>query len=225
MSKKLKYFRNWIIFCIFIIILLFFEAIFLLFDIDFYELTVTDMLLINFTKYSLLITLIIAFYYDYIKEKWIDFIKNFKHGTGLAFKYWITGFFIMILSNGVISKFINGVGENEKGVQNLISQQPYFALILTSFFAPFIEEFIFRKSLKDCFNSKLLYMITSGVLFGLVHVLGAADPYEYLLIISYGAIGFFFAKIVSETDNVYFSIIVHAFHNFCLTILSIMVAL
>ena len=64
-------------------------------------------------------------------------------------------------------------------------------------------------------------MITSGLLFGLVHVIGADNPLEYLLIIPYGALGMMFAKTINETDNVYSTILLHMLHNGCLTLLAI----
>ena len=221
---KLKI-KNIIIFIVLLITFLLFDFVFLLFNIDFNEISLTDELLMIFTKYFCFITFFVYYYYDYFKDKWKDFKKNIKKYLGISFKYWITGFIIMYFANSIIANYISGVGENEEYVQNLISTTPYISLILTTFFAPFIEEMIFRKSLQDCFNNPLFYMITSGFLFGFIHVLGAADPYEYLLIISYGAMGFFFAKIVHETDNIFCSIMVHAFHNFALTLLSILVIL
>ena len=221
--KKIKI-KNWLIFFAVLIVFLVFEIVFSFF-IDFNDLTTTDTVLMVFTKYFVLITFFIAYYYDYFKEKWIDFIKNFKKYFSLSFKYWFTGFLIMYFANVIITRFISGVGENEETVQNLIGTIPFLSLLLTSVFAPFIEEMIFRKNLQDCFNNKTFYMITSGFLFGLVHVLGASDPLEYLLIIPYGAVGLFFAKTINETDNIYCTIMMHALHNFALTMLSIMVNL
>ena len=63
-------------------------------------------------------------------------------------------------------------------------------------------------------------MITSGLLFGLVHVMGANNYFEYLLIVPYGALGFMFAKTITETDNIYSTILLHMLHNGALTILA-----
>ena len=216
--------KNWLIFSVILVIFLVFEVIFTFF-IDFSDLSMIDTVLMLFTKYFVLTTFFVAYYYDYFKEKWQDFKKNFKKYFSLSFKYWFTGFLIMYFANIIISRFISGVGKNEESVQNLIGSLPFISLIITSVFAPFIEEMVFRKNLQDCFNNKTLYMVTSGFLFGFVHVIGASNPLEYLLIISYGAVGLFFAKTVNETDNIYCTIMMHAIHNFTLTMLSIMVSL
>ncbi len=174
-------------------------------------------------KYLVLIGIFIIQHHKYLKEKWIDFIKNFKKYFSISFKYWFIGFIIMMLSNAIISYFFKGLGQNEENVQLLIKKLPVIAFFLTTVFAPIVEEMIFRKYLQDSFNNKTIYMIVSGLIFGLIHVMGADNPLEYLLIIPYGSLGFMFAKIINETDNIYNSIMMHMLHNGFLTLLSIWV--
>ena len=63
--------------------------------------------------------------------------------------------------------------------------------------------------------------IASGLIFGFLHVMGSSNPLEYLYIIPYGSLGFFFALTCYETNNIYPSICMHAIHNSALIILSI----
>ena len=188
---------------------------------DIYHLTVNESISFLLIKYAILILIFILLYHKYLKEKLINFKKNVKEYLEISFKNWLIGFLIMIISNLIITSFIKGLGQNEAGVQNLIQKVPIIAFFITTLFAPFIEEMIFRKCLQDCFNNKYLYMIISGILFGLVHVIGADNTLEYLLIIPYGALGFMFAKTINETDNIYSTILLHMFHNGCLTLLAI----
>ena len=162
-------------------------------------------------------------YHSYLKEKWFDFKNNIKKYFEISFKNWFLGFIIMIVSNTIINYFFPGLGKNENSVQLLISKIPLIAFLLTTFFAPFVEEMIFRKYLQDAVNNKIIYMITSGLLFGLIHVMGGDTPLEYLLIIPYGALGFMFAKTINETDNIYNTILMHMLHNGVLTLLAILV--
>ena len=174
-------------------------------------------------KYIILIGIFIFQYHEYLKDKWIDFRKNFKKYFMISFKYWFLGFIIMILSNTIINYFFKGLGRNEENVQLLIKNIPLIAFFLTSFFAPIVEEMIFRKYLQDSIKNKTFYMIISGLLFGLVHVMGYDNYLEYLLIIPYGVLGFMFAKIINETDNIYNAIMMHMLHNGFLTLLAIWV--
>ena len=206
-----------------------FEAIYLLFGYDFNKLSEEEFYFITFSKYVVVILFFILYYSKYLKDKWLDFRKKFKKYAKISFKDWFTGFLIMYLSNMIIMRIIGTTGQNEETVQALISNVPFIAFILTTVLAPFTEEMIFRKCLQDCFNekkiSKYLFMIISGLIFGLVHVLGASNSLEYLLIIPYGALGFMFAHTLLVTDNIYNTIMVHMFHNGVLTLLSILVNL
>ena len=176
-------------------------------------------------KYFALIVFFAIYYRKYIKEKWHDFKKNFKKYFKIAFNDWIIGFVIMYLSNIIIMQIIGSSGKNEETVQKLITSIPILAFILTTILAPIIEELIFRKSLQDCFKNKKIFMIVSGLLFGFIHVMGAENYLEYLLIIPYGALGVSFAHTLNETDNIYPSMMMHAMHNGFLTLLAIMVNL
>lgn len=216
--------KNWIIFISILLCFLLFDGILGIIYYycggDIYNLTTLETIYFTLIKYAVLILIFILLYGKYLKEKWYDFKKNIKKYFEISFRNWLVGFIIMVISNIIISVFISGLGENEASVQNLIKEMPIVAFFITTILAPFIEEMVFRKSLQDCFNNKTLYMITSGLLFGLVHVLGANNVYEYLLIIPYGAIGFMFAKTINETDNIYSTILLHLLHNGVLTILA-----
>lgn len=186
------------------------------------ELTLVEEIVVILVKYAILLIIFILLYKKYLKEKWFDFKKNFKKYFEISFRNWFVGFLIMIVSNVIINSLVKGLGQNESNVQELIMNAPFLAFILTTIGAPFIEEMIFRKSLQDCFNNKVIYMVMSGFLFGLIHVMGTDNLYEYLLIIPYGALGFMFAKTINETDNIYSTIIIHMLHNGVLTLLYIL---
>ena len=219
--KNLKT-KNIIVFSIVFLVFFAFEVVFLFFGYDFNNLTLNDVLLMTFSKYFVLIFFFIFYYRKYLKEKWFDFIKNFKEYFKIGFKDWFTGFIIMYVANLIIMNLLGNIGQNEETVQELIGQTPFIAFLLTTILAPFIEEMLFRKLLQDCFNNKILFMIISGFLFGLVHVLGAENYLEYLLIISYGALGFMFSHTLNKTDNIYVTIMLHMFHNGVLTAIAIL---
>ena len=222
--KKYKI-KEWLIFLGILLIFLYIDylvvALYYMNGHDLFNLKFVDKLVILFSKYLILIILFLAKDFKYLKDKWKDFIKNFKKYTKIAFKNWFIGFLIMIISNIIISYFIKGVGENESAVQDMIHNIPIVAFMLTTIFAPFIEEMVFRKTLKDAVSNKTLYMILTGLIFGFIHTQIDVNILEILLIIPYGALGFMFAKILNETDNVYPAIMVHMFHNGMLTLLAI----
>ena len=222
--KKIKL-KKWLIFLGMLSLFLFLDVviaiIYYFFGKDLNNLSFLDTMSILLIKYIVLILTITLLYRKYLYQKWFDFIRNFKTYFKISFRDWLLGFIIMVISNLIISYFITGLGQNEQSVQMIIKKTPALALIITTFLAPFVEEIVFRKSLQDCFNNKTIYIILSGLLFGLVHVFGSSNAYEYLLIIPYGALGLMFAKTVSETNNIYCSIMMHMLHNFFLTLIAI----
>ena len=218
-----KCLNKWLLSIGLIIGYLVFEVIYLIIGIDFSTLTINDYVILSLIKYIFFMILLIIIYRKYLKEKWYDFKINFKKYVKISFKDWFTGFLIMIFSNLIISKFFTGLGENEQNVQELISFTPTIAFFITTFLAPFNEEMIFRKTLQDSIKNKYIFMIVSALIFGLVHVIGSSNPYEYLLIISYGAVGFMFAHTINKTDNIFCTIMVHMFHNGLLTLFAVVI--
>ena len=228
---KTQRFKSIIVFILTLFAMLILDYILLfVFTYCFYNSSIKDVPIVFYylamiLKYLLIIIFYLFYYKNYLKEKWKDFRLNFKKYFKIAFNDWIIGFIIMYVSNIFIMRIIGTPGQNEETVQKLISYTPMFAFLLTTILAPIVEEMVFRKSLKDCFKNKIIFMIVSGFLFGFVHVMGSSSYLEYLLIIPYGALGVSFAHTLNETDNIYPTIMMHAIHNGFLTLLSIMVNL
>ena len=100
-------------------------------------------------------------------------------------------------------------------------------LFSVTIYAPFVEETIFRRSIKDIIltlgNNKLtkyLYIIISGFIFAAMHLLGqTTSALDYLYIIPYMGLGSAFAALYYKTDNLWETIILHAMHNMLAIIL------
>ena len=172
------------------------------------------------------IILFFLFYLIYRKDLKKEF-KTFKDKPlaclDCGLKYWFLGLVIMMITNILITAFtpLNN-STNETTVQSLIPVAPFLMFLTAGVFAPIIEEIAFRKTLKDIFNNKWVFAFCSFLLFGYIHVSGSlSNPFEFLYIIPYGALGYTFARAYSETDTVFTSILMHAIHNSILIILSI----
>ena len=132
----------------------------------------------------------------------------------------------MFTSNFIITFLLKGGGaNNEHAVQTMIKSLPWLMLIDAGFIAPFNEEIVFRKSLKNVFKNKWIFVFMSFLLFGGAHVIGSAENIlDYLYLIPYGVLGGAFALAYYETDNIFTSISLHMIHNTILIILSIAMA-
>jgi len=196
----------------------------IIFRIDVKNPNELDSVLVNmFLNFLLVLCLFII----YRKELMIEFKKfknNFKEYFDTGLRYWMVGLFLMIVANILITMFTPLTNStNEISVQGLISTSPILMLVTAGILAPIVEEITFRKAIRAIIRSKWAFCFISGFIFGLLHVLGSASSlYEYLYIISYGSLGFFFAYSYQKTDTIFTSITMHMLHNSLLIIMSIL---
>ena len=169
-----------------------------------------------------LLYMVIVFmvYKNDIINNFKSYFRNFKDNFKLSFPYYIIGLVIMIISNNLISIiFTSASANNEEAVRSLIDSYPLYMIFSVTIYAPFIEEILFRKSIRDMFNAnskfiKYLYVIISGLVFASMHVLGmTTNITDYLYIIPYMALGCSFALIYYKTNNIFSSIVLHSMHN------------
>lgn len=147
------------------------------------------------------------------RKRLIEDFKSFKKEyTYSALKNWIIGFAVMFITNLIISMFIKDIAANESANRNLLASYPISNIITMIFIGPLIEEITFRASFKKAFSKWYTFSIFTGLLFGLAHI-AEFTLLEFLYLIPYGALGFFFAKAFYETNNIYTSFLAHMFHN------------
>lgn len=173
------------------------------------NLKIAIMFLINL---SLMIMLFI-FYSKSIKENLKDLKLNFKSYIKDNFKYYVIGLLIMITSNIIISFFVEGNSTNETLIREYINIMPIYMIFSSCIYAPFTEEMVFRKSLRNCFNNKVLYILLSGLIFGSMHLLSASNLVELVFLIPYSSLGCVFAYMYYKTNNIFVPMTFHMVHN------------
>ena len=203
-----------------IILLLFWQTIpiiiLALLKINFNNMPKIMKVLISFAGDLLLLILLLFIYRKTIKKDFHNYFnKNIKEHLLLSFKTWLMGFGIMIVSNIIITLLTNGqLSQNEESVRELIDMYPFYMLFQLMIYAPITEEIIFRKSIKDIFHNKVLYIIVSGLIFGGLHVITSLEnPLGFLYLIPYCSLGCIFAYLYQKTDNIFSTITAHSFHN------------
>ena len=193
-----------------------------IFNIDVNNYTTTDLAIVNTFTDLILVLILIILYFKELRKEFKTFKDNWKMNMDTAFKYWFLGLMIMCISNIAIGLITSlGTSSNEQAVQGLINSTPYLMLFTAGILAPIAEEITFRKGVSKIFKNKWVYATASGLIFGFLHVMGSGNPLEYLYIIPYGSLGFFFALTYYDTKSIYPSIIMHAIHNSALILLSI----
>ena len=171
------------------------------------------------------ISLLFILYLIYRKElnkEFIKYLNNFKRFFSFGFKYWILGLAIMMVSNVLIQLVYPSVASNEEAVQEALASAPIYIAFSSCIFAPFAEEIIFRKSLRKVFRSDILFIIASGIIFGLVHNLSSFSSGQILYIIPYGTFGAVFAYMYVKTNSIFVPMTFHFIHNTILVCFSLL---
>lgn len=160
--------------------------------------------------------ILISFYYKDI----LNGIKNLRENKfkdlETGFNYWLVGVFVMIISNILIG-LINGgsTSSNEESIILFLKQSPIIATIGIAIIGPIVEELVFRKSFRDVFKNKWIYLFASGIIFGALHVILSPinSIIDYLYLVPYCSMGLSFAYMYYKTDNIMTSLSMHIFHN------------
>lgn len=194
----------------------------MLFNIDLENLSGSmNVMLSAFSSCCLLFVLFFLYRND-INKEWNIFKKDWIDHLDFGVRCWAVGLFLMMASNLVINSLAGGVAGNEQTVQSMISSLPWLMLINAGILAPINEEIIFRKSFKNVIKNKWFFVLVSGFVFGLMHVLGNVNSWiDVLYIIPYGALGGAFAYAYHKTDTIFTPISFHMFHNIVLVLVSI----
>lgn len=165
--------------------------------------------------------IVIIFYYRKFIVDWDEFKKSSKKN----WKECIINFgllFIVKIAASVITSVICllfGIefaeSNNQMIIELLIHNATLMMLISSVILAPIVEEGIFRLGFKKVIDNKKVYILISGLIFGLMHVfptdLGIALAIAQSIV--YVALGLTLAYIYERKNNIYFVIVPHALNN------------
>ena len=106
---------------------------------------------------------------------------------------------------------------NQNLIESYVKASPILMLISTAIFAPFYEEVLFRLGFKKVFKNKYIFVILSGMIFGLMHVFPLEEGIPLMLgimqSITYVTMGIFLSYVYYKTDNIFISIGIHFLNN------------
>ena len=174
------------------------------------------MYVVYLTTSELILTVIyFAIYRKSLVNDFKDFKKDINGNLELAFRYWVVGFMVMVVSNLFITLVLGKtIAGNEEAVRNYIKTAPILMAISTVIFAPINEELTFRKSIRDAISNKWAYVLLSGIIFGGLHVISyVSSPLDLVYLIPYCSLGISFALLYYRTNNIFSSISMHMMHN------------
>lgn len=162
----------------------------------------------------LMLSLIINMFKKELITGWKDLKKNHKDYFNKYFKYWILAVGLMSISNIIISFFVEGQASNQEAIVKMFESSPFYIFITAVVIAPLLEELVFRLAFKNIFGENWLFVLASGLAFGLIHVIGSGNfMAELVYIIPYSIPGFIFAYVLLNSKNIFVPVGLHLIHN------------
>ena len=214
-----KIIKNILIFISYFIYSYAFKLLAYSFNINYYALDIKNRIIFTLITSMIYLLIIIFLYRKELKEELKDFKFEYIYKNII---FYFIGIVLMALINTLLTKLTNQhLSGNEIQIREYINKYPIYMIFSTVIFAPIIEELMFRKSLKNIFKFKYLFIILSGLIFGIAHITNFKDVNELLFSIPYIIMGIDFAYIYYRTNNIFTTITFHLCHNLILLIIQI----
>lgn len=145
----------------------------------------------------------------YKKELMIDFYKlkknyNIKKIIKIIIKNLILIFCINIIIS-FIASFFTGDIEELNSIQNLVNESIPYLIFKSLIFSPIAETILFQKSIKSITNSKVLYMLSSTLIFVLMNIayMDFSSCFFIFDIIGYFSMALVFSYMYIKNDNIF----------------------
>ncbi|MEG2609460.1 MAG: CPBP family intramembrane glutamic endopeptidase [Bacilli bacterium] len=185
-----------------------------------FGLTIDYLPTISKQGYSILLELITIYViYALFKKDIIRMINDFKKNNQQYFKKYFKNWFLILILMAVtnaIIMFINkgNTPNNQDAINDMFKNMPIYTFIVSVMLAPVVEELVFRFSLRNIFNNKILFILLSGIVFGSFHVIGSFETaLDLLYIIPYSIPGIIFAYTYVKSKNIFVPMWLHFCHN------------
>lgn len=187
----------------------------------------TPLKLIVSIIYEILILLTVIFIYlKTIVNDFIDYKQNIKYYINNYLKYWFLNLGLMMITNIIIINITNiNNSTNQEYITKLLGKYPIYTIVATILIAPLTEELIFRLNIRKIFKNNIVFIITSGLVFGALHMTVATSIKELLFIIPYSIPGFIFAYTLTKSKNIFVPISLHTLHNTVMILLQVLITI
>ncbi|MBQ9024365.1 MAG: CPBP family intramembrane metalloprotease [Bacilli bacterium] len=163
---------------------------------------------------SILILMVIVFRKQLIHDFKI-FKEYFREYISLTAKTWLKSLVVMMIL-GIIIQLVTNTSQsnNQQTLQKIFNSYPILIALLSMLYAPFAEELMFRGVIRKFIKSRYLFIIISGVLFGLLHVIDDSKTLaEFSYVLVYSSLGMFLASLYYKTNNLFTNISFHFMQN------------
>lgn len=171
--------------------------------------------LVKYTLYLFMIILLLVVFYKDLKRDIKYFFKYFREYNSYVFKMYLFSLLVLLILTIAIRITTNlDNSTNQITLTEQFKETPLLIGLLSVLYAPFVEEILFRGIIRKFINNKWLFIIISGFLFGIAHVIDDFQSIEELLyIFVYGSLGCFMAATYYKTNNIFTNMYFHFIQN------------
>jgi len=186
-----------------------------LMGLDYNNMSLTSKVVYLLLYELIYILILILIYNKTFVSNFKDFFKNFKDYIKKYMEYWALAFGLMIVSNFVITSILpDAVATNQENINSILGVAPFYMIVSAVIYAPFLEETIFRLSIRKFVSNDKLFIFLSGIIFGALHVISSFNSIiDLIYIIPYSIPGFVFAYTLVKSKNIFVPMSLHFFHN------------
>ena len=137
-------------------------------------------------------------------DDWRAYVRWFFPRAGIIY--------LIYFGVALVSTLLGGKqSENQIALTDL---SIWFMAPMACLYAPLVEECVFRGAVRRFISHDWVYIIVSGLLFGLIHVVGEASLLDAVVLsLPYCAIGCGAAYLYTQSGNMFTNISYHFLHN------------
>lgn len=170
------------------------------------------------------IALFIYLFKDDFKEYNKGLVKNPKKVIGVGLLSALFAFIAMPICNIILHVLnVSASDTNNDTINTLYGVIPLYMMFQTLIYSPIVEGITFRKVFKDAINNKWLFIIISGFVFGLYHIIyNMTSLSQILLMLPYFVVGMLYAGAYSKTDNIYSAFIATFVYNLAVFVINLL---
>lgn len=170
------------------------------------------------------IALFIYLFKDDFKEYNKGLVKNPKKVIGVGLLFALFAFIAMPICNIILHVLnVSASDTNNDTINTLYGVIPLYMMFQTLIYSPIVEGITFRKVFKDAINNKWLFIIISGFVFGLYHIIyNMTSLSKILLMLPYFVVGMLYAGAYSKTDNIYSAFIATFVYNLAVFVINLL---
>ncbi len=166
-------------------------------------------------SYLIILLLMIFLFRKQLVHDFKLFREYFREYSSLVFKTWGKSLLIIMITSLSI-QIITGTTQanNQINLQESFNVMPVFIALLSIIYAPIAEELMFRGVIRKFIKNDRVFIIVSGILFGLLHVIDDSKTLaEFSYVIVYSALGVYLSSLYAKTNNICTNIFMHMLQN------------